>query len=196
MRARAILVGAVALVGMAGPTAASAGSRTRASVYEPFSASGTVLMSGPTRSGYCWTGSLTTPRRDAWRCAIKNEIYDPCFSSAQATGLVACPTAPWSNAGVRVRLTRPLPSSMGNQSAPSLRDQPWALQLSDGRRCALASGASNFVNGHRLNYFCTTGGKVGLWGFPDRAVEPWTIYSAPYTAHSLSRRVKIRRAWM
>lgn len=196
MRARVMLIGAAVLAGGAVPTAAVAGSRTKAAVYEPFSPSGAVLMSGPTRSGYCWTGSETTPRRDAWRCTIKNVIYDPCFSSPKASGIVLCPTAPWNNAGVGIKLTKPLPGSMGNHGGASLRNEPWALQLFNGRSCVFSGGATNVIGGRRLNYFCTTGGKSGLWGYPDRKVEPWTIYSAPYTATKLSTRVSVRRAWM
>jgi hypothetical protein len=38
--------------------------------------------------------------------------------------------------------------------------------------------------------------KYGLWGFPDRASQPWTIFSAPLRATKLSARVAISRAWM
>jgi hypothetical protein len=196
MRARVILIAVVILACAAPIGSAASGGQTKATVYEPFSASGAVEMSGPTRSGYCWTSSETTPRRDAWRCAIKNLIYDPCFSSAKASGLVLCPTAPWNNSGIEINLTKPLPVSLGNRGALSIHNQPWALQLFTGRRCLFSGGASNELGGRRLNYFCTGAGKTGLWGYPDRKVQPWTIYIAPYTAKTLSTRATIRRAWM
>jgi hypothetical protein len=48
----------------------------------------------------------------------------------------------------------------------------------------------------RLNYFCENGGNNGLWGYPDRRSEPWTILIAPFTARSLHERRAIRHAWM
>jgi hypothetical protein len=124
-----------------------------------------------------------------------NYIYDPCFSSPRTNKLVLCPVEPWRNKGIKLRLTRPLPSSLANRGSLSLRDQPWALELYDGRKCVFAGGASSVLAGRRLNYFCAHGGSVGLWGFPDRSTQPWTIYSAPYAAMTLSERVAIHNAW-
>lgn len=191
-----IILLALAAAAAAVPSAAWARRTTRAVVYRPFSPSGALRMRGPTRSGYCWTSSLTTARRDAWRCMAHNEISDPCFSSKRNRRFVACATAPWRNRGIRLRLTRRLPRSMANHGRVSRHQRPWALQLYNGRRCLFSSGASSIVDGRRLNYFCTGGGKMGLWGLPSRRTEPWTIFRAPYTARHLSRRAAIRRAWM
>ena len=125
-----------------------------------------------------------------------NSILDPCFSSPRAASFVLCPTAPWRNRGVELRLTGPLPRSMANHGALSLGNQPWALELLDGRRCLFSGGATSEVEGKRLNYFCATGGSSGLWGYPARGGEPWTILSAPPSATHLSERLPIRRAWM
>jgi hypothetical protein len=38
-------------------------------------------------------------------------------------------------------------------------------------------------------------GKQLLWGEPVRASQPWTIYSAPVTANTLTRVVEIKTAW-
>ncbi|MCW2685361.1 MAG: afsK7, partial [Mycobacterium sp.] len=147
-------------------------------------------------SGHCWTSSETTPRHDAWRCMTGNYIYDPCFSSPRTATLVLCPVEPWRNRGVKMRLTRALPGAMANHGSLTVRNQPWALELYDGRKCVLAGGASSILEGRRLNYFCQHGGSTGLWGFPDRGTQPWTIYSAPYTATLLSEHVPVRDAWM
>lgn len=178
------------------PSALAGAQTTGATVYRPFTSSGASRLTGPTKKGHCWTSSETTVRHDAWRCASGNYIFDPCFSSTQATGFVLCPLAPWRNTGIKLRVTRPLPTSLANHGGLSLRNQPWALELYDGRTCTLAGGASSVVSGRRLNYFCTTGGSTGLWGFPNRKTEPWTIYIAPYSATHLSDLATIRIAWM
>jgi hypothetical protein len=196
MRYRGVACLTTALVIGAASTAAAGTGATTATVYRPFTASGAGRLSGPTKSGYCWTSSETSGRHDAWRCLSRNEIYDPCFSSARVKTFVLCPLAPWRNSGIKLRLTRPLPIALANHGALSLRNQPWALQLYDGRTCLLAGGASSLVDGIRLNYFCTNARSTGLWGFPDRATEPWTIYIAPYSATHLSERAPIKRAWM
>jgi hypothetical protein len=74
--------------------------------------------------------------------------------------------------------------------------QPWALELFGGQRCLFGDGASNVVEGQRLNYFCDASGKEGLWGFPSRGEQPWTILAAGSQATTLSERAPIRRAWM
>jgi hypothetical protein len=203
----ALASSAVAGAGRAGTKSSRAGTNssatstragsTVAAVYRPFSASGRVLMSvKSTKSGYCWTSSETTPRRDAWRCLIGNFIYDPCFSSSAKMGVVLCPTAPWSNAGIDIRLTTGLPTSAANHGGLSLSNPPWALQLTGGRDCVFSGGATAAIGGRRLNYFCGGLSSAGLWGYPDRRVEPWTICEAPASAKRLTTTVTIRRAWM
>lgn len=131
-----------------------------------------------------------------WRCRTGNYLHDPCFSSAYASGIVLCPDAPWLKTGVKIRLTTTLPYAHGNRSAPSLRAEPWAIELYGGRHCLFSSGASNVVQGKRLNYFCGASSQEGLWGFPYRGSEPWTILIAPLPASVLSELAAVRRAWM
>jgi hypothetical protein len=175
---------------------ASVTSKTLARVYRPFRANGSTTLHTHTRRGYCWTGSSSADRRDAWRCITGNLIADPCFSSSMSARSVVCPSGPWSRSGLRLQLTRALPRRLGNRARPSLKAQPWAIELTDGRRALLASGASEVAEGERLNYFFGAGSKEGLWGYPDRAAEPWTILLAPFSAKQLSARASIRRAWM
>ena len=174
-----------------GPSAA-----TLARVYRPFRANGTTTLRTHARRGYCWTGSASADRRDAWRCISGNLIADPCFSASMTARSVVCPSGPWSHSALRLQLTRALPRRFANRARPSLKAQPWAIELTDGRRALFASGASEVVEGERLNYFFGAGGKEGLWGYPDRGAEPWTILVAPFGAQRLSARASIRRAWM
>jgi hypothetical protein len=188
---------AVWLVGGASTVAGAdaAGLRTTDSVYRVFSSTGGVSLHTSSESGSCFSGSETAERSDAWRCAVGNGLYDPCFSSAQAPGLVVCPAAPWLSTGVTIRLTAPLPTAEANRAAPSVRTQPWALELYDGSRCLFDGGATAAIGGRRLNYFCGARAKTGLWGYPGRTTEPWRIYAAPFAAKHLSERVAIRDAW-
>ena len=171
--------------------AAQARPRTTATVYQAFSYHGVVIPRVQVASGYCWESSNVTARLDAWRCFVGNSILDPCFSSAFANNVV-CPT-PWSDSGVEINLTRPLPKPT-NHAAPSLKLAPWAIETTTGADCILASGASSVVHGKRLNYYCSA--KLGLWGYPDRHSQPWTILSAPPTAKILKQRASILHAWM
>jgi hypothetical protein len=169
---------------------------TTASIYRAFRANGSSAIRTRTRSGYCWSGSATVNRRDAWRCMTANQIEDPCFSATITAKTVICPVAPWDQTGIKIRLTRPLPRKYADHAPPSLRTQPWALELYDGKRATFEEGASNVAEGHRLNYFFGPSSKEGLWGYPSRSAQPWTILAAPFGAHTLSVRVAIRRAWM
>jgi hypothetical protein len=167
--------------------------RTTATVYRAFSYHGLIVPDVRVESGYCWTTSNVTPRGDAWRCFVGNFIYDPCFSSALAFGVVVCPT-PWNDGGTEIRLAKPLPRRQTRYVTPSLKLLPWAIQTETGADCVLSSGAANVVRGKRLNYTCGT--NVGLWGVPNRASQPWTILSASVNATVLSHRVAILHAWM
>jgi len=183
-----------ALASLCGPADAQTG--TGATIYQVFTPHGSVKLHTRSMSGYCPSGSEATPRRDAWRCFSGNYVLDPCFSSTHDPGIVVCPEAPWLKNGVKIRLTKPLARANGNHSAPSQGLRPWALELYDGRRCLFAGGATNVVEGQRLNYFCGAGSQEGLWGLPDRASAPWTILIAPLQATKLSQRVAVRHAWM
>lgn len=174
---------------------AAAVGQTQATVFRAFTATGAPTIGVRSKSGYCWTGSLTTTRRDAWRCLVGNYIYDPCFSSASAHGVVVCPGLQM-NSGVEIWLTRGLPRPYANHGTPSVRQRPWNIELATGKHYAFSSGASNLIHGVRLNYFTGAGSTYGLWGYPNRQTEPWTIWGGPFTATSLHERLRIRHVWM
>ena len=193
--ARAFVV--ITLFVVIGASAAPAAARitTRATIFRGFGPRGRPTIPVTWRSGYCFTGSLAANRRDAWRCLVGNFLYDPCISSATAPGVVICPNRQ-VNGGIRIRLTRPLPRQFANRNAPSLANRPWNIQLANGRHCVYSSGASNVIQGIRLNYFCGPALGYGLWGVPNRRAQPWTILSGPFNARRLNQRRLIRRAWM
>jgi hypothetical protein len=197
-RALRLSVSVVATVAALAPAGVTLATRqvTTATVYRAYRANGTSTLRTHARTGSCFSGSATAARGDAWRCMTGNEIEDPCFSTSTSASSVVCPAAPWRDTGVEIRLARPLPRRYADHGAPSLRSQPWALELYDGRRCLLASGASTTVEGRRLNYFCGISSHIGLWGLPNRSPSPWTILTAPFTAKQLTQRATIRHAWM
>jgi hypothetical protein len=189
------LVLAMALTALAIASAAAA-TVTRTRIYTPFTSTGTVPAHvGKTVHGSCFTGSDAVAHKGAWRCSSANNLYDPCFSSAHAVGLVLCPASgPWSPSLVEIKLTKALPAKFGNTGKPSTKGLPWALQTTGGWKCRLATGATTVAAGKRLNYFCS-GTKNDLWGSPIRTSQPWTIYVAPETAKTLTNRVAIKSAW-
>lgn len=190
MRVAAVAL-AVAIAGIASGATASART-TVATIYRAFTPHGNSVFKTRLHRGNCFAGAISTGRRDAWRCMAGNVIYDPCFSSSKRPGTVLCPDGPWLATGVKIRLTVRLPA--GNRAAPSLLARPWALELYDGRRCRVITGASTVVQGQRANYGCA-GNQDGLWGNPDRSTQPWSIFTAPFDAQMLSARAAIRRAW-
>lgn len=189
----AVLPALVISLALSAPVAAH--TKTVATVFHAFNSGGTPTIPTTSKSGHCFTGSLTINRNDAWRCFVGNTLYDPCFSSAQAPGVVVCPDRQVTG-GVEIHLTRGLPHAMADTGTPSLRNQPWDVELFSGRHFQFSSGASDVVHGVRLNYFCGTSCTYGLWGFPRRRSQPWTILIGPFTAKSLHDRRAIRHVWM
>jgi hypothetical protein len=185
----------LALAAPAHVSVPSEASKTNAEIYRAFDANGHSLIHTRPGRGYCWFGSFAIHRRDAWRCATKHVIYDPCFSSPHVQGVILCPDRPPKRTGVRLKLTQPLPVKHANRLPPSLRRHPWALELYDGARCIFETGATERIDGRNANYDCGRGRHV-LWGFPSRHVQPWTILSAARNAKTLTHRVTILRAWM
>lgn len=192
-----ILIAAVVLAAGAGTGAALAGAtsaptRTRTVIYQAFTASGKpAIHVTSTARGHCNGGSAAINRADAWRCFAGNFVYDPCFSSSKATGIVLCPLGPWTSSGAEIKLTARL--SGANKGKPSTAGHPWAIQTS-ADKCVAATGATSILDHLRANYYCQTT-KNALWGYPSRTSEPWTIYSAPGTATRLTRKVPVRVAW-
>jgi len=52
-------------------------------------------------------------------------------------------------------------------------DLPWALELANGERCTLLSGATSVLAGERINYGCEGGGVV--LGAAHRGQPVWTV---------------------
>lgn len=94
------------------------------------------------KSGYCWVNSIAQPyRQDAWRCMVGNEIYDPCFETADKS-VVFCQMNPLDSESFLIKLTKPLPEP----DVPDTVQTNWAwfLELEDGTYCSPFTGTRPF----------------------------------------------------
>jgi hypothetical protein len=195
-----LLAGMVALVPAAGGPSATfaqtAENQTRVRQFVPFSIRGLSPSLTVTSqvNGNCWTGSVADAgRADAWRCMAGNAIYDPCFQPGATPGVggqVACAQTPWSGSVVLLTLTEPLPE-MANQANPNAL--PWALELTNGKQCSFAGGATGVVAGQRINYTCQGGGLVA--GAPDRSLALWSVQYLDSIDSSSTLEVDVATAW-
>lgn len=159
----------------------AATTQTQVIVFSPWS-HGTVrheLAVSKRVDGSCWIHSLASDRPDAWRCMERNEIYDPCFSGSSSGDNVACPEGPFATSIVVIRLKKPLDPAgelklAGGLSGLRLRAAPWGLRLTSGATCQFVSGATDVIDGMRLNYACTNGSWIV--GTPDRSTAIWKAF--------------------
>lgn len=93
----------------------------------------TLTTSGDAISGECWTSSIASTRTNAFRCMAGNSISDPCFTMSASK--VVCVTDVFSNTGVVMKLTKPLPAA-----ASPAPPQAWAMMLQSGQKCNRGTG--------------------------------------------------------
>jgi hypothetical protein len=122
---------------------------------EPFAADGSLAAGWSTTakvSGSCFTGAIATQRSDAFRCfAGASTLVDPCFSSPAGKAEVLCVLAPWSRAAIEIRLTKPLPAAGHGPG------RVWAVELANGGRCNVSTGANGVSHGRVVGWYCTNG---------------------------------------
>lgn len=113
-----------------------------------------VSASAPVKKGKCWTESIATPRKGAWRCMIGNDIYDPCFSTSSEK-MVICDMNPAKNkTGLSVALTEPLPKSSMPKKSEKPGMHPFQLRLTDGSVCAPFTGTRISLGKEIIQYGC------------------------------------------
>jgi hypothetical protein len=139
-----------------------------------------------TRSGSCFTSSITVAAADAYRCFAGDAILDPCYATTAAAHTLTCYADPWSSP-VAVRLTKALPAG-----APTPVHRPWAIQLTGQTRCVAATGVVPVVRGTPLTYSCRDGGAAALTGAPTAALRTAVYRPAPGSA---LRPVTITDVW-
>lgn len=192
-----LLLSMLLLLSIAGGNALAAPPRTAATmktavrIRGPFTSDGGLrpgLRLGNVLLGQCWTGSIGSQRRNAWRCMSGNVIHDPCFTHAGVKHLI-CMHAPWSRTVARLKLTRPLPAR-GNKGIKRL-SYPWGFKLVSGRRCVLIQGTAASMPGVLLPYECS-GHAYATRANTQRAL--WRVRVAPDSVDRL-RVHPVRTAW-
>ncbi len=137
---------------------------------------------GPVQRGSCFSGALAVTDPHAWRCTVGNSIADPCFEIPGESDLLVCTPDPLTgDPGFPLQLTEPLPLS---EAALTANGSPWLVELADGARCGVATGATGGVNGERINYLCTaeSGQLVGLLGMPQSGLSAGDASSPLWSA--------------
>ena len=123
-------VTATAVLFLTAPGASGRTGATTIHLYAPFNggAPAAGIVVARSARGYCWTGSNTTIRSDAYRCFVGNLIHDPCFANQTVSvPFVLCPLYLPNSKVLRINLTRPLPAN--HAGGNPTRYPPWALQL-------------------------------------------------------------------
>lgn len=170
--------------------------RTQIKLLTPFGSNGLSIGMAVTEkvTGSCFTGSLASPSRpDAWRCSSGNGLFDPCYQRILGDEKqLACPVGgPWPANVVLLTLDKPLPTEPRKELS---RDSvlPWALELANGQRCTLMTGAMPPVAGMRINYGCPGGFQVV--GDIDRTAPVWRVFFQGEKSISLEQ-VDVNVAW-
>jgi hypothetical protein len=147
--------------------------------------------------GTCIGGSVADAGRpDAWRCTAGNAILDPCFASPFSLpddpGVLVCADSPFADEVIPFTPTAPLPAATGMTPDLTASQLPWALELANGERCTLLSGATVGIAGMRLNYGCAGHGSVV--GEIDRSQPFWAVSYLPESGVATSL-VEVTAAW-
>lgn len=170
------------------PAFAAQTQQTDVLLYRPFE----QAQASKVVDGSCWTASIADPRPDAWRCMVGNAIHDPCFvkTYVQKDHLI-CPKAPWSRQAIAIKLTNKLPSH-GNQPLDMSKAMPWSIQLANGAKCQLMTGATGLIDGKRANYACDN--QAYLVGRIQRCKTMWQVlYKAPHA--TTLQKMGVQKVW-
>lgn len=177
------LAAAVASPAIAGPNA------TTVVKYTPW-ASGAVkhdLTVSDRARGTCWGHSLVTDRDDAWRCAEGNngDVDDPCFSMGASRFVVACARSPFERSVTLLSLKKQLTEN-DDPTTHWLEPKgiPWGIRLTNGDECLFVWGATDAIEGERLNYVCLKAGWI--IGGPDRSTAMWTARSVKWPSKRIT----------
>ena len=205
MRGALLAICALTALVLAAAAHAGGGRATNVVVYQPFTSAGELKASirvDDTLSGSCFVGSLASPRRDAWRCTVANDVYDPCFSPpvqpdapTTAISFVVCPEFGLPPRRVdRIVLDEALPAD-GNTGEPgATRGRPFVLSARPyAGYCSVVTGAAGTVQGRRVSYDCGRGGT--LVGRIDRSRPRWTAKLLTQGDNPTLYTVRIAIAW-
>lgn len=170
--------------------------RTQIKLLTPFGTKGLAdgMQVSDRVSGKCFAASVASSSRpDAWRCSAGNAIHDPCYQRILGDEKqLACPLeGPWSQKVILLTLTEALPTEPRKEVALE-STMPWALELGNGKRCSLFTGATAPVAGMRINYGCPGGFQVV--GDIDHSGRVWHVFFQAENASTLEQ-VDVAVAW-
>ena len=97
----------------------------------------------------CWRTSIKAPRKNAWRCMVGNEIFDPCFSIEDGEYVIYPAYLAIDNQDLLIKLTKPLPEPEVSSNKTNFG---WLIELADGTVSGFMTGATALVDGKRVTY--------------------------------------------
>ncbi|KKS06570.1 MAG: hypothetical protein UY16_C0073G0004 [Candidatus Gottesmanbacteria bacterium GW2011_GWA2_47_9] len=143
-----------------------------------------------TNEGSCWTTSLSVQRKGAWRCAVGNAIFDPCFTISGSKNLVCNANPVMGENGFLLKLAESLPSDTSVDN--SGRGWGWLIELEDGTTCKFITGATGLIDDKRINYDCSDGSFI----LGDLQIGTiWKAEQVDNLQTRLTEFVPIRRVW-
>lgn len=146
---------------------------TQTVAYRPWT--GTRVAAGirtTAATGACSAASTVSGRHDAYRCAVKGKVYDPCFAATapNARHQVVCPST--ATKAVLLTYTGALPAPPQSDGTAN----PFLLALDGGLQCLGVTGSVPPVAGLNARFACSA--KTFLYGDPDPANPLWTVQAA------------------
>lgn len=167
-------------------------SETDVRLYRPFSESegqATVQVAQKLK-GWCWQQSKVDKRLDAFRCAIKDKVFDPCFVKIYGDKKQAvCPTSPWNGQAVLIELDNSLQMSQEDELDMS-RHYPWGIELTDGSHCQAIIDEQPLFDNMPVRYQCNGNGV--LLGHLQRCKGMWQMLHKDSSGVST---IDIKRVW-
>ena len=151
----------------------------------------------------CWDGSEEVA--GAGRCGAGNYIYDPCWAEADGPSgpSVVCLLWPWDHAVDRLLIGSELSTDPREPTGPDA--SPWAVELADGQRCRIYTGAHSSLNPASeddtdvLDYYCDEAEDLVLLRGLDESHLVWTARAARRDAvndhYARVQPQSIARAW-
>jgi hypothetical protein len=142
------------------------------------------------RHAHCIAGAEATG--NSYRCFSGNRIIEPCWVQ-KPKRFAVCLRQPWSFRLVQLKVSR----GYSGHLARKPNALPWGVQLPNGEQCLVAEGASGFVRGKRINYFCAHT-KDALYGKVNKQHRVWRIRKATQTGgghYQPAGRVGLTKAW-
>jgi hypothetical protein len=95
--------------------------------------------------------------------------------------------APWTHRVLRLNLTAPLPAATPPRSVT-----PWVVQLADGARCSVATGATAIIHGKVAAWYCGDGSQLAAL-IRHRRPQWWAYRVTRGGAQWI--RIDVTRAW-